>query len=345
MAAPQMTPRERVFAAIARKDFDRYPAINPTSVANLESMQLSGAFFPKAHTDGQLMAELAAVGHTVLGFDSVMPYFSVHLEASALGCEVYWGDQGGMPIVTRKALRRTGDLELPKNLLDKPECKQLLRAIRLLRQRLGPQVVIIGKVVGPWTLAYHIYGVENLVLDTILEPAQTKAFIEALLPVSIEFARAQYEAGADIVTWADHVTADIVSAGLYEEFMFPIHQRAAARLRGWGPVILHTCGNVMDRLDLICRTGFPIFHIDSRNDIPSAVETAGSRILLTGAVNNPSTLSLGARADVHDEVLRNIQAGITLLSPECAIPFKVPNHNLKELADAAHRSRQPSQKS
>ena len=40
------------------------------------------------------------------------------------------------------------------------------------------------------------------------------------------------KAGADIVTWADHVTADIISAGLYEEFMFPIHQRAAARLRG-----------------------------------------------------------------------------------------------------------------
>lgn len=340
MSAPHMTPRERVFAALARRSFDRYPVLCPTSVANIDSMRLSGTCFPKAHTDVQQMADLAAVSHTILGFDSVMPYFSVHLEAAALGCEVYWGDgSGGMPIVTKKALRHWQDFELPKNLLEKAPCKALLRAIRLLRQRLGPQVVIIGKVVGPWTLAYHLYGVENLMLDTILEPTGTRQFIEALLPVSLEFARAQYEAGADIITWADHTTADIISAGLYEELMFPIHKKAAACLQGYGPMVLHTCGNIMDRLDLICQTGFSLFHIDSRNNIKQAVQTAGDRILLTGAVNNPSTLVGGNRADIYEEVCRNIEAGITLISPECAVPFKVTNQSLQELAAAAHRQK------
>ena len=34
------------------------------------------------------MEVLASVGHDVFGFDSVSPYFSILLEASALGAEV-----------------------------------------------------------------------------------------------------------------------------------------------------------------------------------------------------------------------------------------------------------------
>ena len=85
MEKPEMTPKERVFAAINNMYFDVYPAINPTSVATVEAMKLSGAFFPEAHTDVRKMEALASVGHDVFGFDSVSPYFSILLVAFSLG--------------------------------------------------------------------------------------------------------------------------------------------------------------------------------------------------------------------------------------------------------------------
>lgn len=175
-----------------------------------------------------------------------------------------------------------------------------------------------------------------MLLDTILEPKRTSDFIKDLAQIPIEFAKAQFEAGADLITWADHVTADLISAKLYEEFVFPVHKMATAKLSNRGPLILHTCGNVMDRLQLIKQTGFKLFHIDSRNDIPKAVEICANNILLTGSINNPYTLTNGTAADVNTEVRRNIAYGIKLISPECAIPFKVPNLNLQELVNAAH---------
>ncbi len=340
----RMTPRERVMAAAAGREVDCCPAICPTSVANLECMKSTGVSFSRSHTDGQMMADLAAAAYTQLGFDTVMPYFSVCLEASALGCQVYWGNKGIMPVITKNLLCSKEEFQYPKNFLDRPECKQLLKAIRLLRQRFGTQVAIIGKVVGPWTLAYHLYGVGNLVLDTILEPEETKAFIQALLPVSLELAKAQFEAGADLLTWADHVTADIISAEVYREFMLPVHKTAAARLQSYGPVILHTCGNVMDRLDLMAQSGFRIFHIDSRNSIRRAAEIAQGRILLAGAVNNPGTLSHGSRPQIYREVLENVQDGITFVAPECALPPQVRNVSLIELTKAAHRCQPCSRK-
>lgn len=338
---PEMLPRERVFAALAGTDFDCVPAINPTSVANYECMRATGTAFPQAHTDAHAMAALARAGHTLLGFDSVMPYFSVHLEAEMLGCTVDWNNPDGMPYVTKRALLHPGDWKPPKNITGRPLFRQLLQAIRLLRRSLGDQAVVIGKVLGPWSLAYNLYGVENLLLDVILDPEPIREFIRALLEVSVECARAQFEAGADLVTWADHVTADLISKEQYADFMFPLHRQAAARLTG-KPLILHTCGNVMDRLDLFCDTGFRLFHMDSRNHLRQAVDIAGNRLALTGSVNNPVTLVNGSTVAIHREVQENIRAGIRLIAPECAIPFKVTNASLISLVNSAHRTRPQS---
>lgn len=39
------------------------------------------------------MAALAAISHDELRFDSVMPYYSIQLEAEALGCKVLIGER------------------------------------------------------------------------------------------------------------------------------------------------------------------------------------------------------------------------------------------------------------
>lgn len=332
----QMQSRERVSAALRGEETDRIPAIAPTSVAVRDCLGSVRSSFPLAHMEAGEMALLAATGHDLLGFDSVMPYFSVHLESQALGCLIDWGDGLRMPSVLRGALERMDDFAPPARLLEKPEFGNLLMAIHILRNRFGGSAAVIGKVMGPWTLAYNLYGVANLILDSILEPEKTRRFIESLAEISTAFALAQFDAGADAVTWADHVTADIISPQVYAEFVLPSHRKAAASLRGGGAVILHVCGNVEDRLHLIKDTGFQAFHIDSRNDIGKALEIVGSSIVLTGFVNNPVTLAQGRRTDVKREVERVIASGVPLACPECAVPFTVPADNLKALTETVH---------
>ena len=83
--APPMTSRERVLAALERKPVDRTPCCNPTSLATVELMDLVDAPFPQANREPELMARLAATGYTELGFDSIMPVFTIIQESSALG--------------------------------------------------------------------------------------------------------------------------------------------------------------------------------------------------------------------------------------------------------------------
>ena len=117
-----MTSRQRVLAALRREPVDRTPVCNPTSIATVELMDLADAHFPEANRNPELMARLAATGHTELGFDSIMPVFSIIQESSALGCKIQWEQKDNWPTVKMREpiWRDADDIRIPNDLLVHP---------------------------------------------------------------------------------------------------------------------------------------------------------------------------------------------------------------------------------
>src|ERR1035437_1473237 len=152
-----MTSRQRVLAALAREPVDRTPACNPTSVATVELMDLARAPFPEACRLAEPMARLAATGYTELGFDTIMPVFSIIQESSALGCKIQWEQKDNWPTVRMREpiWEKHEDVRIPDGLLNHPDVKCVTDAIRILRREFGNEVAIIGKTMGPWSLGYH----------------------------------------------------------------------------------------------------------------------------------------------------------------------------------------------
>ena len=337
MSIKKMKPRERVLAVFNKQPTDRPAVISPTSVATVESMNAVNAAFPDAHTDAKKMAALAATGHDLLGFDTVAPYFSVQQEAAAFGATMIWGKIDTMPAIRSHPFCEPEEFEMPADFLKRPAIKTLLDSICILKEKYGDEVAICGKVMGPWTLSYNLYGVEDFLMDLITEPEKAKGFLEAFKIISITFALAQIEAGADIITWADHATGDMVGVKTYEEFLFPVHQQCVRELKGRMshkvPIILHTCGNTLDRMPLFAQTGFDAFHFDSKNDPVKALKAVDDKILLTGCVNNVDVLLNGSKGDVKKQVIDIVNAGILLISPECAVPCRVKNENLRAILE------------
>jgi [methyl-Co(III) methanol-specific corrinoid protein]:coenzyme M methyltransferase len=50
---------------------------------------------------------------------------------------------------------------IPHDLLEKPSMRVVLDAMSILKHQVGDQVAVVGKVMGPWTICYHLAGVEN----------------------------------------------------------------------------------------------------------------------------------------------------------------------------------------
>ena len=340
---PPMTSRRRVLAALKREAVDRTPVCNPTSVATIELMDLVDAPFPDAHRDAEQMARLGATSFTELGFDTVMPIFSIIQESSALGCHIQWESKTNWPTVRMSEPIWSGpaDIEIPADFLRHPDIQCVLDAIRLLRRHLGDDVAIIGKTMGPWTLAYHCFGVQDFLLMSYDDADETRAILDRLKEVTVRFGLAQLEAGADALTLPDHATGDLVSAEYYDRYLRDLHAEFAARIPC--PLILHICGRTVDRMNAIAGTGMAAFHFDSKNPATESMEIVAGRMALVGNVNNPETLFVKGPEEVRREVYEALDAGVELVGPECAIPLRTPLENLKEIrvaVDDWHRRKE-----
>ena len=326
-----MTPKERVLNALALKPVDRTPIANPTNVATVELMDMVDSPFPGANRDPELNARLAATGYTELGFDSIMPYFSIIQESSALGCEMQWEEKDNWPTVrmTNPIWDGPDDVHIPPGFLEHQDNVAITRSIQMLKAEFGDEVALIGKTMGPWTLAYHVFGVERFLLMSIDDPDETIRTLHKLKEISVLFGEAQIDAGADVLTFPDHATGDLVSGAYYDKFLLEIHQEMVERLDV--PLILHICGKTTDRMDGIARSNMAAFHFDSKNDPQESMDIIDGRIALVGNINNPVTLYSKGPEEVREEVFRAMDAGVDMIAPECAIPLATKLENLLEI--------------
>jgi MtaA/CmuA family methyltransferase len=330
MIRPQMSSRERVLAALARRPTDRPAFGSPTSVIVEGLMDLSGAAFPEAHLQAPLMARLAATAHTELRHDILMPYFSVQHEAAALGCRIDWGRRDLMPDSKDHPCQTIDDIRIPADFLDHPACRVVCDAIRLLRRQF-PDLAIFGKAFGPWTLGYHLFSTQEFLIMTMLDPPQVVAILAKLKEVTVAFADAQFAAGADAVTLADHATGDLCSPKAYRDFLIPVHSELVRRIGR--PLVLHICGNTASRLDYICQTGVAAFHVDTKVPSATARKLVGNRVALAGGINNPQTLCFGKPDDVRRDLRAALDARFEIVGPECAVPLNAPLSQLRALTE------------
>ena len=336
MTKEWMTPKRRYLSGLFGGRVDRIPVGSPTNVATIECMKKTNVFFPEAHIEPGKMAALAATAHDILGYDAIMPYFSVQLEAPIFGCKMDWGTPEVMPDCITHPYKEPEDIVIPseKEIKEIYSIKALLECIKLLSNKY-PQVAIMGKVMGPWTLAYHAFGIENFLMMSIDHPDKVTKILNKLKKITILHANLQIQAGADVMCVPDHATGDLVSPKMYKQFLPSIHQEITKQIGV--PTILHICGNTLDRADAIVEEGFDCFHYDTKTDLVELKKITGKKISLAGGINNAHTLVFGSPDDVKREALFAAKEGVEILAPECATPMQTPNNNLKAILEVAKK--------
>ena len=167
----ELTPRQRVLNALNGEEVDVAPVANPNSIVTREMEDLVGAYFPEAHHNAEAMTELALAGHTICGYDNVFPVFGAGTqEAGAMGVAIDWGDPDNLPAILGRTWDHPDQIRVPDDFLGRLEITTVLDSILMLRQELGDKVAVFGKAYGPWSLAYHFFGIEPFLMDTFRDP-------------------------------------------------------------------------------------------------------------------------------------------------------------------------------
>ena len=255
-------PRGLVLAHLAGRPVDRLPAM---PITMMFAARLAGIAYRDYCLDHRLLARAQHLVAERFGFDHVSCISDPTREAGDLGARVAWfPDQPPalddtdalLADPARLASLRQADPLGGGRMTDRVEAVELLRAG-------GASRLVEGWVEGPCAEAADLRGISTLMLDFFDRPGFVNDLFGFATRLAAAFARAQVDAGVDIVGIGD-AAASLVGPDIYEEVVWPHEKRLIDEIHGMGALVrLHICGNTRRSVTAMARLGADIVDLDS----------------------------------------------------------------------------------
>ncbi len=326
-----MNSRERFLAALHGEQPDRAPLAHVSALTTGALQQATGCLLPESHHDPASQARLLAANHEILGFDAVTFIINYFGEPAALGTQIEWGHATQLPVFTSHPWQQPDDVATADDLLDRPPISTYLETLRIAKRDYGDRMAVLGKVMGPFSMTQVMHGIENVMTAMFDQPEKIEAFLDICVDVLVRCANAQFELGIDALAIGEGgAGAQMLSPAMYRRFLLPVHRRMIERIDG--PTIMHICGDIIPRLSMLAETGLTCFNFDWSIPPKQMVEAAAGKFTVMGNVNTADLLSAGP-AEIRRQVTENLEAGVNIISPGCAISPKCPNANLRAMAE------------
>jgi MtaA/CmuA family methyltransferase len=325
-----MNSTERVTARLRGLPVDRVPNFDIVMAwaARLTGKPLSGYYL-----DARVLVEANLRARERCSLDILQAISDPYREAVDFGQEVEF-PHDSLP------LRRAPLLENPEDLarLRRPDpsagrrMSDRLEAVRLMKERSAGDVPVMGWVEGALAEANVLRGDTALMMDLYDRPEWVEELLERCVEVAIAFARAQVEAGADIIGLGDAIASQ-VSPAMYEEFALPCEKRIFDAVHAAGALArLHICGDTSRLLRLMARSGADIVDVDWMVNLgDAAAEFSGHATAPCGNFDPVRVLLNGTEAEVVAAVASNLSVGGPMLisAAGCEVPEGTPEANLR----------------
>lgn len=333
-----MNSMERIMAALGFEKPDRVPVIAQVFG---HAAVLAGVSLRDYVRDGERLArcQIQALQH--YGYDTIFALMDTSVETEAVGSILtYPRDQ--YPYVKSYALLDAENLEG----LSVPDPQQagrmpeLLKAARILRQEVGDDVLVVGCVSGPMTVAMQLLGAETALYLAIDHPERFARLLNFAADVAIRFGTAQIEAGAHLpIVFNPCASPAVIPPQFFREFELPRLQKVFTALKEAGAAAswLHIAGPVVPILPLFPQCGVDIANFDY---CVSALEAqqAVPHTCLDGNIKPLSFVEATPEAIAEASArLLNIFAsrGGFILSSGCEIPLEAKPENVAAMVSAA----------
>lgn len=348
-----MTGRERIKAAIEFQPTDCIP-VGPY-MANHCSVR-AGCRLRDCYTDGETLARAQLRAFETYGQDIINVQADNYYIPEGFGAKIFMPEEGNhTPSMEAPVLSELSDAAaLPR--LDPERDGRMpvyLTAMRRLRETAGDRAALRACGVGPFTLAAHLRGTEQFLIDTFEaladEDEEKKGQLFALLSrctdLLCDFALAMLEAGADIIQCADSLASlDMISPAIYETFAYPFEREFFRRMKAPAAAhgahrLLHICGGNSAAYPLFRTLDADLIEIDSKVDLSYAKEQlAGSHTAIIGNLAPVATLLQGTPAEVERAAREAIEkTGGTgfILGSGCEVPIGAPSENIEAMIRTA----------
>jgi len=285
----------------------------------------------------ELMAEIIVETNEKVRSDAVWVGSGYNnLPIRALGGKIKFRAKGA-PDVQETLLTAAGDVDkIDLNRLGEDEgVRGIWETAAILNRSIGDRTLIGASGWGPFSLAAQVFGVEKMMYGMFRDKAGVHAVLEFATEFSFRYYEPAIKAGARILSIGEPTSSgDLISHRHFEEFALPYQKKFMQRVKQAGALnLLHICGDITDRLDLIPDSGADVISVDYKVDLARVKAVVDTRLAIAGNVNPTAVLESGSPEDVaavsRDCIEKAGQDGNFILMPGCDIPPGVPPENIR----------------
>jgi len=332
-----MNSRERVLATIEGKPVDRLALMPITMMFAGDQV---GVPYGKYATDYREMVRAQLFTAEKFGFDYVSSISDPAREATDCGAKIRFFPNQPPAIDEENALlsEKTTLAKLKQpDPLGGGRMHDRVKAVALFREKVGGQMLIEGWVEGPCAQGADLRGINTLMLDYFDDPAFIRDLFEFILEMELRFAKAQVEAGADIIGLGD-AAASLVGPEIYEEFVWPYEKKMVDGLHAMGTrVRMHICGNINRILEGVGKLGCDVVDLDFMVPVADARKAMGPQPVLLGNLNPVAALRNSTPEAITVAIGEcHRQAGSRyIVGVGCEVPRDTSEANVRALTDYA----------
>jgi MtaA/CmuA family methyltransferase len=336
-----MNGRERTLAHFDNQPVDRLPLMPITMMFATDRI---GKKYGEYAQDYRVLVEGQLRTAEEFDFDYVSCISDPTREATDCGAHIEFFEDQPPAIVESDALLADKNTLRTLNLPDPlggGRMHDRVRAAEEFKRRVGNDLLIEGWIEGPCAQAADLRGINTLMIDFLDDELFVRDLFDFVLEMELAFAKAQIEAGVDLIGIGD-AAASLISKQTYEEVVLPYEARLIDGVRDMGAhVRLHICGNTRHLLKGMSRLNWDFTDVDYPVPLADARADLGPDRLVAA--------NLDPVRDVRDGTPASIQAALAechriagrrfIVAAGCEIPRDTPAENVLAMTDFARATK------
>lgn len=335
----EITSMERIMAAMEQREADRVPlclALTYQGAAELD-MALKN-YFGKVENivKGQLIMKEKYKN------DCLNPFYYAAIESEAFGGEMVFLEDG--PINSGEPpIKNDNDIIklVPPSIDQSAGMQMCLKSIELLRKEAGPDVLIPGAVISPFSLPILQMGFDKYIELIYEKPQLFKKLMKVNEEFCVNWANAQLKAGASAISYNESMAAPaIIPTNIYEQLGFEVTKSTIQRIHG-DIAIVFSSETCLPLLDYIIKAGAKMVNVGYKEDIGEFKKRVNNRLTVAGNLNGVEMCRWSEREaeeKVKDIISKAGRGGGLIISDSAGdIPYYVKEDTLLAISETINK--------
>jgi uroporphyrinogen decarboxylase len=342
-----MTPKQRFLTAMDMEIPDRIPLF----YQHLGGANWVVAACGKTIRDGyrypEVFADIAMAAHKLFGFDNVMASWGdILIEAQAHGTQLRFPERDFYPRPAKYAIESPKEVDKihPVDPMRDENWSVQLKAAKIMSEKIGKEVAVVGCIDSPFVIASEIIGYENLMMALLSAPDEILKLISTLTESCKMYAdRIALDIGLDSIFIEDGMAGgEMVRLNTCQRFDLSFMKQMIDHCHSLGlKTIVHNC-SASPYLDAQVVLRPDCLHFNNKFvDLDATFRSLRGKVCVMSGIDHMELLFRGAPEEVEKEVSRVIglfgkEPGF-ILAPGCEMPFKTPLENIRSFKETVER--------